>query len=447
MNYGSEEGAVYIAISSIKVKQRFRKDLGDIKALAQSIQKVGLLHPVVLNEKHELIAGQRRIAACRALGWEKIPAHIVNLSNLREGEIHENMARKDFTFSEMVAIKRSFEPVEKEKAMQREKSGQKPSPNLGRGRVTEIIGKYLGIGHTTLEKVEKIMEAVDRNPAKFSKLVDDLDAGDVSVDQAYQMVVREGRRDQSPSLQAGKNVGSKKGEKVETSDPELAKVEEEIDSEERVVATYRAKESARQRLQKAKKTKLRFEATENPDKLSEYVIQYVLRDREELSQLIRDSLPHRSVDDVIREAFMEVRLDPTMADDEGRSSKFCVDRLTEFVHDAKYQYLLQKYGVSSMILTCGKEVEGKKCELVVEYDASDPSLFFCPRPTTDRSIHNSLILQCPVCSKMDYKDSKGKEFLLQYDPRLNIYACKYCGLKKPSKVPLERWRSVRALFG
>ena len=48
-------------IGSIKVEARYRKDLGDIEGLAQSINEVGLLHPVVITADGRLIAGQRRL--------------------------------------------------------------------------------------------------------------------------------------------------------------------------------------------------------------------------------------------------------------------------------------------------------------------------------------------------------------------------------------------------
>ena len=38
-------------IDQVQVGFRYRKDLGDLRALAQSIEEVGLLHPVVVNSK------------------------------------------------------------------------------------------------------------------------------------------------------------------------------------------------------------------------------------------------------------------------------------------------------------------------------------------------------------------------------------------------------------
>ena len=97
-------------LSRIKIGPRIRKDLGNIDELAQSIQELGLLHPVVINDRNELIAGARRIAAFQKLHRTEIPVTVVTVGDIVKGELQENIMRKRFTISEMVAIKRRFEP-------------------------------------------------------------------------------------------------------------------------------------------------------------------------------------------------------------------------------------------------------------------------------------------------------------------------------------------------
>ena len=55
-----------ILISEIKIGDRFRKDLGNLGPLMDSIKRHGLLHPVVITEDNQLICGRRRIAAIRS---------------------------------------------------------------------------------------------------------------------------------------------------------------------------------------------------------------------------------------------------------------------------------------------------------------------------------------------------------------------------------------------
>jgi ParB family chromosome partitioning protein len=66
------------AIADIKVgKRRRRRDMGDIGTLAESIEDIGLLNPITVNERCQLLAGARRLAACKQLGWKRIPVNVV----------------------------------------------------------------------------------------------------------------------------------------------------------------------------------------------------------------------------------------------------------------------------------------------------------------------------------------------------------------------------------
>src|SRR5450830_958497 len=95
-----------LPLSRIKLGQRFRRDLGNIDALTDSIREVGLLHPIVVDADGNLIAGQRRLAACHLLGMKDIPVTIVELDDAGRlrAEQDENITPKSFTPSEAVAI-------------------------------------------------------------------------------------------------------------------------------------------------------------------------------------------------------------------------------------------------------------------------------------------------------------------------------------------------------
>jgi ParB family transcriptional regulator, chromosome partitioning protein len=100
-----------ISLDSLIIKDRTRKDFGDIKSLAESISTVGLLQPIVINENNELIDGQRRIKAYTKLGIKEIPFYRVSLEQIILGEFHANSNRKDFTSSERVAISKAVEEL------------------------------------------------------------------------------------------------------------------------------------------------------------------------------------------------------------------------------------------------------------------------------------------------------------------------------------------------
>ena len=65
-------------IDDVVIGDRFRQDLGNVNELAQSIADVGLLHPIVITPDNVLIAGRRRLEACKLLGLIDIPATVVD---------------------------------------------------------------------------------------------------------------------------------------------------------------------------------------------------------------------------------------------------------------------------------------------------------------------------------------------------------------------------------
>src|ERR1700730_16297644 len=134
-------------IDQIQVGFRYRKELGDVRALADSIAEVGLLHPIVVTPEGRLIAGQRRLQACRLLGWKDVPVMVVDLLQAARGEAHENFVRKEMLPSEIVALKRAIEPVERREA--RERQGSRTdlcylSAQSVQGDVRDNIARYLG---------------------------------------------------------------------------------------------------------------------------------------------------------------------------------------------------------------------------------------------------------------------------------------------------------------
>ena len=109
-----------MAIADIKIGKRHRRDMGDIDAFARNLDEVGLLHPVVVRPDGKLIAGERRLRAAKVLGWTKIPITVVDLKKVALGEYAENTFRKAFTPSEMVEIADAIEPIERERAKDRQ---------------------------------------------------------------------------------------------------------------------------------------------------------------------------------------------------------------------------------------------------------------------------------------------------------------------------------------
>lgn len=85
-------------IEEIRINQRKRNvDFSKIYELAESIQHIGLLNPVTINQNKELISGLHRIEAHRLLGHKQIEVKVINMDNLMSemAEIDENIIRNE----------------------------------------------------------------------------------------------------------------------------------------------------------------------------------------------------------------------------------------------------------------------------------------------------------------------------------------------------------------
>ena len=78
---------------------------GELAELADSIRRYGVLQPIVVrsgDEGLELVAGERRLRACKMLGLDTIPAVVRDLSDedLAVLALVENLQREDLHFLE-----------------------------------------------------------------------------------------------------------------------------------------------------------------------------------------------------------------------------------------------------------------------------------------------------------------------------------------------------------
>jgi ParB family transcriptional regulator, chromosome partitioning protein len=80
----------------------------DLVELANSLREHGLVQPIVVRakgERYELIAGQRRLAAARRLGWGKVLVRVLDVDDRQMSEIAivENLQRRDLDALEKAA--------------------------------------------------------------------------------------------------------------------------------------------------------------------------------------------------------------------------------------------------------------------------------------------------------------------------------------------------------
>lgn len=164
-------------LRKITVGARARRDMGDLAALADSIREVGLLHPIVVTAEGRLIAGARRLAALKRLGWDEVPVTVARslttTKSVLRAEQDENTCRKDFTPEEAVHLGRQIEGVVRPLAEAAERAGrpkkpaqvaqpsERPEPV---GRVADVAAAGVGMGTRTYEKAKKVVEAAEADP-------------------------------------------------------------------------------------------------------------------------------------------------------------------------------------------------------------------------------------------------------------------------------------------
>lgn len=231
------DNIIDVATNLIKTEGRFRKDFGDIPALAESIKELGLLQPIGIDSGYRLVFGERRLKAFQHLGRDTIPARFVNLDSLLKGEYAENEFRKDFTTSERVEIGKALEGELAAKAAQRKKSGVANLPENfpeGVGDTRDLAAKAAGFGNgKTYEQAKSVVDS------GVPELVEAMDAGSVSVSAAASITSLP-KEEQSELIQAGpkavkaaaakQRAKPKRGAKADAIREEIKAVKEHGDS-------------------------------------------------------------------------------------------------------------------------------------------------------------------------------------------------------------------------
>lgn len=183
-----------VPIDAIKVEGRHRKDFGDLGDLVKSIASIGLIQPVVVTNDNVLIAGHRRIRACRALGWTEVPTvvpeHMVEAVDLLKAERDENTCRKDMVPSELVTLGLAIEEMERPKANEAKREGQERGRAAQRGELVERTGTpnqlTSGNGFKTADAVGQALGISPRNYERARALVQAAEQGDERAQEEVQ---------------------------------------------------------------------------------------------------------------------------------------------------------------------------------------------------------------------------------------------------------------------
>ena len=99
-----------------------------LKIWRKTLLIIGLLHPIVVTSDNILIAGARRLAAVKALGWEEVPVTVIDLQEIPKGAFAEN--------TRWSPSPDALEPLERQRAKQRQGERRFPISASGCAPIT-----------------------------------------------------------------------------------------------------------------------------------------------------------------------------------------------------------------------------------------------------------------------------------------------------------------------
>lgn len=177
------------------------------KELLASIEKVGLLQPLIVNDygdgSYELLSGNTRAEAWRILhkqGKVKsiwISCRFVQLSPTEAERLIIESNRQRIKTPEMKAREfKELKRIEVELAKQRQSALNNKETASGqlagsdRGEAVAKAASAVGMGANTAKKLEAVVDAADKGSVKAQKALKEVNAGNMSVSGAYQVVAK-----------------------------------------------------------------------------------------------------------------------------------------------------------------------------------------------------------------------------------------------------------------
>lgn len=163
-----------LPVDQIIVRDRARKDTGDLTGLKQSITEIGLLQPIGVTAAGGLVFGGRRLQAMRELGWQSVPVKVLtsvtDAITLLQAELDENMERSPFTALEAADLRRKIRelraPGRRAEVAEQVATHRRPDGTFGSAGadatetgpadVDKTIQAATGFSPATLRRVERI---------------------------------------------------------------------------------------------------------------------------------------------------------------------------------------------------------------------------------------------------------------------------------------------------
>lgn len=149
-----------VPIDKIKVdrENRQRRELTDIHVLADSISRLGLIHPIVIDRNFALVAGERRLEALKLLGHDSATCQYtdeIDYLTHRQIELEENVKRVDLTWQEQCAAVNEYHDIRY--SQDPEWTVEKTAAAMG--LEDKVVYAYLSIDRVVKDGHPEIMDA------------------------------------------------------------------------------------------------------------------------------------------------------------------------------------------------------------------------------------------------------------------------------------------------
>jgi ParB family chromosome partitioning protein len=196
-------------LDSIKMENPYLRLGTDVSTLEKSIETIGLIAPLIVNNDNVLLAGARRWQALKNLGHTEVPVIRVDKDNLHQEliSIDENLVRKALNSTEMekhlLRAKEIYRELAETDEMFKETLLQKRKMRLeAQGDSSEEIDNFDESDIETLATEEfanevsvksglsqnQVIKAMDREKKSSHGLKEARERGEISVSQANEII-------------------------------------------------------------------------------------------------------------------------------------------------------------------------------------------------------------------------------------------------------------------
>jgi hypothetical protein len=162
--------------------------------LIESIEKVGILQPIVVDRNKRILAGHRRWQACKIIA-ERRPDKDFRILAITFGGsdfqaeqlIIESNRQRVKTLEQKGREFKELKRIEAALAKERMLAGRKidPGKNFSKGRAEDNAASAVGMSRPTAKKLEAIVERADSGDCEARAALDALNENKIGVDSAY----------------------------------------------------------------------------------------------------------------------------------------------------------------------------------------------------------------------------------------------------------------------